>query len=369
VRVLFLTNLPSPYRVDFFNELGKQCELTVLFDRNKADDREESWLSNKSTNFNGIFLKGIKLGNKPPLCTEVISYLKKFEDDIIIIGQYSSPTGMLAIEYLKFKNIPFILNIDGGLLKKENNIKFKIKKHFISAASSWLSTGKESDNYLLKYGADWKKIYHYPFSSIRKDEIMNEPLTKRKKESLKKKLGINYEYLVLGVGRFIPLKNYELLLNNWEKVDSNVMLCLIGGGPEEERYKKIISNKRLKNVKILSFKEKEELNNYYLSADIFIHPTSSDVWGLVINEALAFGLPIITTDDCIAGVELIENNINGFVTPSSRFDLMLANLNLLINDEELRKKIHQNNLLEANNYTIEKMAKRHIEIFKNINPQ
>ena len=58
MKVLFLTNIPSPYRVDFFNELGKLCELTVLFEREKATDRE--WDSNNNINYEAIYLKGIK---------------------------------------------------------------------------------------------------------------------------------------------------------------------------------------------------------------------------------------------------------------------------------------------------------------------
>ena len=59
MKVLFLTNIPSPYRVDFFNELGKYCELTVLYERKKADNRE--WISNKNINFKNLRKKNLFL--------------------------------------------------------------------------------------------------------------------------------------------------------------------------------------------------------------------------------------------------------------------------------------------------------------------
>ena len=58
MKVLFLTNIPSPYRVDFFNEIGKYCDLTVLFEKGFSNERDTSWKNYSFDNFKGIFLKG-----------------------------------------------------------------------------------------------------------------------------------------------------------------------------------------------------------------------------------------------------------------------------------------------------------------------
>ena len=60
----------------------------------------------------------------------------------------------------------------------------------------------------------------------------------------------------------------------------------------------------------IAFQEKEMLEKYYIAADVFILLTRGDVWGLSINEAMANALPVITTDRCIAGIELVEQNGN-----------------------------------------------------------
>lgn len=62
LKVLFLTNVPSPYRVDFFNALGELCELTVLFETKTAKSRNEAWIADYIENFKAIYLKGIKIG-------------------------------------------------------------------------------------------------------------------------------------------------------------------------------------------------------------------------------------------------------------------------------------------------------------------
>jgi len=56
MKILWLTNVPSPYRVDFFNELGKKCELTVLFEKRTSDERDRSWENYEFLNFTGVFL-------------------------------------------------------------------------------------------------------------------------------------------------------------------------------------------------------------------------------------------------------------------------------------------------------------------------
>ena len=84
LKVLFLTNVPSPYRVDFFNALGELCELTVLFETKTAKSRNEAWIADYIENFKAIYLKGIKIGEAEAFSLEVFKYLSKRKYDIIV---------------------------------------------------------------------------------------------------------------------------------------------------------------------------------------------------------------------------------------------------------------------------------------------
>lgn len=363
-KVLYLTNIPSPYRVDFFNELGKYCDLTVLYERNNAKDRDKKWKASCPLNYKEIFLKGINIGKDTAINPEVIKYLERFKDGVIVIGGFSTPTGMLSIEYLRIRNFQFIINADGGMVKSESRFKYFLKKHFISSASAWLSTSKITDDYFLAYGAKKENIYRYPFTSLFANEIMDRVLSFDEKTEIRKRLGINGSQVVLAVGRFIPLKNYDLLLSAWSKIDSESTLCIVGSGPEKEKYQNIVNDLKLNNVKIIDFKQKNELKDYYMCADIFVHPTETDVWGLVINEAMAHGLPIITTDGCVAGLELVKNNDNGFIIPVNNIDIISDSVNELLRNRELKISMGQRSLEKISNYSIKNMAKVHVDIFK-----
>ena len=82
MKVLILTNIPSPYRVDFFNELGKLCELTVVFERAASTERDDSWKTYNTDHFTPVVLNGVKKGVANAFCPSVVKYLKKgkYED-------------------------------------------------------------------------------------------------------------------------------------------------------------------------------------------------------------------------------------------------------------------------------------------------
>lgn len=95
MKVLFLTNLPSPYMVNFLNELGKICNLTVLFERGESSERNGRWDCYKFDSFDGIILKGIPMSPDSALAIGVLKWLKN-KYDYIIIANPMTPTGILA---------------------------------------------------------------------------------------------------------------------------------------------------------------------------------------------------------------------------------------------------------------------------------
>lgn len=187
MKVLFMANIPSPYRVDFFNEFGKYCDLNVAFEGKIATDRNEKWKLEKFKNFKAYFMNGIRVKNDQFMCFEIIKVIKKGFDQIIV-GGYSTPTAMLAIEYMRLHKIPFWIEADGGLISQDSALKYKVKRHFISAASGWFSSGKMTTEYLVHYGADESKVYVYPFTSLREQDILERNLTMKDKILLRQKL-------------------------------------------------------------------------------------------------------------------------------------------------------------------------------------
>ncbi len=365
MKILWLTNVPSPYRTDFFNELGLYCKLTVLFEKETSTERDKSWENNNFYNFFGIFLKGRASDVDKAISFSVIPYLKSKRYDYIIVSNAATPTGMIAIEYMKMYNIPYLLEGDGGFKKDGKGIKERYKKHLLKGATGYLSTSKSHDEYYRMYGAEESVMYRYPFTSVKENEIINELPSQDKKSQMKEELGLQHEYLVLSIGQFIKRKGFDVLIKASRLLGDDTLVCIIGG-KETKEYGAILKEYNITNVIFKEFQVKEELEKYFLAADVFVLPTREDIWGLVINEAMAYGLPIITTNKCVAGLELINDYENGFLISIDNETILSDRMMEIIHNKELRRNMGENNLIKIRNYTIEEMAKRHMEVLKEL---
>lgn len=363
VKILILTNIPSPYRVDFFNELGKQCELTVLFEKRTSNERDKDWDNFSFDYFKGVFLHGKSVSTDMAVCPSVIKYLKSNDYDKIIVMDLASPTGMLAIHYMKKKGIKYWIESDGGFAKSGAGFKERIKKYFITGAEGYFSTSDEHDRYYITYGAQERKIYRYPFTSIKENEIASDIYNPEDKKAIRKKLNIREKKMILAVGQFIHRKGYDVLLKAMiELNDTSLGLYLVGGEATEE-YLNLIKDYRLKNIHFISFKNRNEIQMYYKAADIFVHPTREDIWGLVINEALACGLPVITSNQCGAGLEMVSKNNVGKIIKVDDINGLKEAIKNMLNDNSALRCMSLNAIELSKKYTIEKMVERHFDIF------
>jgi len=177
MKVLWLTNIPSPYRVDFFNELGKYCDLTVIFEKKSSDERDESWKNLSFDNFTPVFLKGKAVRVDSALSFEVLKYIKKGKYDILAGLNYSSPTMILAMEKAMLLKLPYTFVSDGSFVREDSFLKGFIKRRYIKGAASILSSGEYTNNTLIHYGASKERIFNYPLTSLFENDILKASLS------------------------------------------------------------------------------------------------------------------------------------------------------------------------------------------------
>lgn len=363
MNVIFCTNLPSPYRVDFFNEFGRYCKLTVLYERHKSAERNEAWTGVAAINFEEIYLDLVPVGVDRSRGPALRNYIWSHPSDILIFTNYVSPATIEAITWCRLHGREYYVEYDGGFNKKDSIVKGLLKKFLLKGARGHLTTADEHIKYLLSLGIDKRKIHKYPFTSVSEKDIAEaNVLTSRGRGYFKQKLGVIEEKMILTVGRFSYGngygKGYDILMKLAGYMDSSTGIYIVGDEPTQE-FIDWKMEKNLEHVHFVGFKNKNDLSEYYAAADVFTILSRGDVWGLVVNEAMTYGLPVISSKQCIAGTELVEDGQNGYLVDVENFEVIKSRFFKLLSDDSMRETFGRNSFLKIAEYTFHNMAHTH----------
>lgn len=348
-KLLVYAIYPAPYRFEIIKKIAENYNADVFFESDSGDDRNKKWFTKNDCNV-------ISTAAGKKFFLNCKKNIKKYS--LVVLFDFSGKESIKLILRCIRKKIPYVLNCDGAMLFKHGNfLKDFLKRILIGNATAYLATGEHARGYLKKYGAKDEDIYYHNFTALRKDQILDAPVGTEEKERLRAVLGLPVNAkLCVAVGRFIPLKRYDVLLKLWKNMPEDVYLLLIGGGPEKDKYQAIIEENGLKNVILDDFHPFDELLGYYKAADLFVHPTSYDVWGLIVNEAMACGLPVVVTDTCVAGLELVKNGENGYVTRLGDDDAFIEKILLILGNDTLRSSMAENAVKTIRPFNVENMV-------------
>ncbi len=343
IKVALIHNIIAPYRIPLFEELARNpnIELFVYFTSESEKNRE--WIVNHNFSFNYKILPKVtlNLGKEtfyhinPTIIREL--YNGKF--DVIISAGYSSFTNQIAFFVAKSLNIPFILW--SGSTENEHSllriISLPFVKYVVKRSDLFIAYGTNAKKYLVKLGASEEKVF-ISFNSVDTNFFKNAILDlKLNKNDLKEKFGLNYKFVVLYVGQLIERKGIKYLLEAHKKLNRiyDVGLVIVGNGNEKSELIEWTKINNINNVHIFDFVQKDALPCFYAVADIFVLPSSEEVWGLVLNEAMACGLPVISTNAVGASVDLIKNEINGFIVEPKNEIQLYDSINKIFMDPAL----------------------------------
>lgn len=353
MKILFLTQNQASFRMDWLDQIALYADVKV-FHLNEYEPGVNSKFVSSTPNKVVCEDVSIKLFGK-----KFYNPYKIFKEtyDVLILDGYGFLGQQSIILLLKLANKRFIMSIDGGFIKAhENPIRRSMKTFLISSADAFLSTGGKTDEFIRFYNKKGKSacIYRHKFSSVHLDEISEIP-NQREKENLRKKWHIENRFTIICVGRIIPEKGFDVLIQTLEYLPRDVQICFAGAG-DVAFLEPYINPKNKDRIFFLGHFDRKQLNEIYRCADVFVLPTRGDVWGLVVGEAMAKGLPVITTDKCLAGTEMIKNGENGYIYPVEDVIALAHAIELIYNNPMLKIKMGQNNIELIRQYAIENAA-------------
>ena len=287
------------------------------------------------------------------------SEISKERPDAVVVSAWTNITWWVAIlASLKFK-IPFFYHTDATGIAEHKKSRWKLwPKKFILGklifplADGFLNAGNANKSLFSFYGVPDAKLvsfaYSWGYESLIKSADELAPMRSR----LRSELGIPEDSNVfLFCGRLIPEKNIFDLLEAYKNVtDDKKVLMIVGDGHLRRQLTEYVLEHQIDEVHFCGFQNRNEISKYYAISDALVLPSSSETWGIVVSEALCFGLPVIVSDQVGSGYDLVDNGRNGFMFPVGDVNALgnaLDRISRLSESEKLDFRMHSMSLIAS----------------------
>lgn len=316
MRIAVLFDNLGPYHIARLAALNKSCELLAV-ELNKTSSKY-AWNPTEHVTFERKTLFNDDL--KPAAVAEKIGQtLGTFRPDVVFIPGWSSKAALQTLLWALEANIPAILmSASQAIDFKRNPLKEYVKSIVLRGFSGAIVGGRAQASYVIQLGMD-ADVVRTGYNVVDNDYFSMRAAVAKEKAATLRHIHKLPEKFFLKSARFIEKKNLFTLLDAFAAYRSAV-------SPERARDLVVLGDGELKQALVQKtmrlglsglvhypgFKQYDELPIYYGLADAFILPSLSEQWGLVVNEAMASGLPVLVSDHCGCAVELVDEGRNGY---------------------------------------------------------
>ena len=351
---VFVTMVPSPYQRDLFGALAarEDVNLSVCYLESGAPD--SPWPKKELRPFERI-LPGfcVPFGN---VRAHVNWSCSDFSDaEFVILSSFTSFSGQWLMRHrLRGRRWLFW----GERMRPQSGVRQLIQTTLgapIARAAGIVAIGSAAEQ---DYRSRFPQLRHFcipyhcelaPFFVIRRDANESGVIT------------------FLYCGQMIERKGIDLLLLAFDRLIVNGMdarLLLVGREAELPRLLNLMSPSARARVQYEGFQAPECLAAYFGRSDVFVLPSRHDGWGVVVNQALATGLPIITSDAVGAGFDYVQNGINGVKVKAGDVDALYDAMQTLTQKPEIARKWGMKSRELARTLTPEAGAEKWVQVFE-----
>jgi 1,2-diacylglycerol 3-alpha-glucosyltransferase len=361
LRLVIVTEIIAPYRISVFNALAQHegIDLKVIF-LSETDPTLRQWrIYRDEIRFPYEVLPSwrVRVGRFHFLLNaKTATSLHEFSPETIICGGYNYLASWQAQLWASRRRVRFVLWSESNAQDGRGQLKAVefSKAYFLKRCDGFVVPGKSAFEYLRLLGAPAKKIFTAPDSVDNVFFSTQANKARREQVAFRKKFGLPQRF-ILFVGRLVAEKGVFELLEAYAKLEaglrSEVGLVFAGDGVSRDELKQLAKRVEPGAVCFPGFAQREDLAGLYALADALVLPTHSDPWGLVVNEAMACGLPIIVSSVAGCAADLVEDGWNGYVVPPRDSGKLSVAIHSLVGQAELRKKMSSCSLERIRNYS------------------
>lgn len=264
-----------------------------------------------------------------------------FKPNIVNLTGYYDLASWAILFYCKLKGIKTILSNESTAGDHQRD-KFKeaIKSFIIKQFDGYFNFGTLSKNYLLALGAKSQKMLvnrncvdNVALKNIYEQHFHNRLLSQ-------KRFGVAPQNFIF-VGRLIDYKNLLNFLDSFAEAQNQIKtdwgVIILGDGEQKEVLKNLVEDKKIRNVSFQSGVSWQQVPEYLALSDVLVLPSYSEPWGLVVNEAMACGLPVLVSEKCGCAIDLVRNGENGYTfSPYNKLEMTTLLSKFMDNTQNLQ---------------------------------
>jgi glycosyltransferase involved in cell wall biosynthesis len=265
--------------------------------------------------------------------------IKRERPDAVVVMSWMNPTWWLTtLTCLKFQ-IPMLFMTDANVeAEKLNGLgKAWLKRIFLGSilfhiTAGFLCAGTANQRLYTYYGVPSDKLVQFAYSWGYSSLIEESNALPDQKMDLRRKYGLPQDaVVVLYCGRFSPEKGLMELLEAYKSISHpNKALVLVGDGSLKSQMQLFAEANRIDSIYFMGFQTRKDIGKFYALADIFVLPSQRETWGMAVNEALCFSLPVVVSDQVGAGIDLVIPGGNGHVFPAGDVSALADHISKLI---------------------------------------
>lgn len=286
----------------------------ALYEESRASMAIENISSEYNYNFKVLFNKSLESVTFRARLVSLFKLFSTYKPDVLNITGYFDYAQVLILFYAKFLGVKTVISSESSAIdKKRSRFREILKKVILAQADGFFCFGTTSVDYLLALGIPREKIMVTKAAVVDNARIIrNYSLALNRQDSKRLK---NFIY----VGRLASEKNLFYLLNAFAQfcrsVGTNEQwgLHIIGEGALRAELKQYCSANALTNISFTGGVTWQEVPKLLALADVLILPSISEPWGLVVNEAMLCGMPVIVSNKCGCAKDLVQSGENGFL--------------------------------------------------------
>lgn len=259
-------------------------------------------------------------GNEAARKEQIKKIFDSFSPDMAIVNGYVGVEQTTLIRCCKKAKVPYAIETDTPLHIPGNKLKAVAKKLYLKGILHnrlcyGFPGGTLQEENLVYYGIPKERCFVMPMC-VDCGRLLAEGERLPDKETLKAQLGFAGKDVFLFVGRLEEVKNVPVLLRAfaaYQKENPNGALLIVGDGTQTEALKEMTAQLGLENVVFAGYVVFPGLVAYYKMADVFVLPSGYEPWGLVVNEAQAFDLPVVVSSKVGCREDLVLPGKNGYI--------------------------------------------------------